>query len=385
MTMDRFMNKLVRSFGKHGFYLVAAILAILMVLPNIAHATRVKEIANVSGQRSNQLIGYGLVVGLDGSGDQTTQSPFTLQSVISMLTSLGVALPPGQSIQMRNTAAVIVTAELPALARPGQKLDITVSSIGNAKSLKGGQLLMTPLRGADGQIYALGQGGVFVGGAGASSGGTSTTVNHLSVGRVPEGALVERAIPTAPMGQFVQLDLHQSDFTLMQRTAEAIAKRFGAGVVMPLDARALKVAVPSEPMARIRFLADLENLPIDTPAERAKVIVNARTGSVVMNQAVTLTPAAVAHGNLTVKIESQASVSQPEPFSRGQTTATSQASVQIEQGQTGPGGLVKVPQGANLDSVVRALNMLGAKPADLMSILQALKASGALKADLEVI
>ncbi|MGA0014235.1 MAG: flagellar basal body P-ring protein FlgI, partial [Burkholderiaceae bacterium] len=265
------------------------------------------------------------------------------------------------------------------------KLDITVSSIGNAKSLKGGQLLMTPLRGADGQIYALGQGGVFVGGAGASAAGSSTTVNHLSVGRVPEGALVERAIPAAPMGQFVQLDLHQSDFTLMQRTAEAIAKRFGAGVVMPLDARALKVAVPSEPMARIRFLADLENLPIDTPAERAKVIVNARTGSVVMNQAVTLTPAAVAHGNLTVKIEQAASTSQPEPFSRGQTTVTNQASVSVQQGETGPGGLVKVPQGANLDGVIRALNMLGAKPADLMSILQALKASGALKADLEII
>ncbi|NBT73361.1 MAG: flagellar biosynthesis protein FlgI, partial [Betaproteobacteria bacterium] len=218
-----------------------------------------------------------------------------------------------------------------------------------------------------------------------SAAGTSTTVNHLSVGRVPEGALVERAIPTAPMGQFVQLDLHQSDFTLMQRTAEAIAKRFGAGVVMPLDARALKVAVPSEPMARIRFLADLENLPIDTPAERAKVIVNARTGSVVMNQAVTLTPAAVAHGNLTVKIEQMASTSQPEPFSRGQTTVTNQASVSVQQGETGPGGLVKVPQGANLDGVIRALNMLGAKPADLMSILQALKASGALKADLEII
>ncbi|MGA0817219.1 MAG: flagellar basal body P-ring protein FlgI, partial [Burkholderiaceae bacterium] len=175
------------------------------------------------------------------------------------------------------------------------------------------------------------------------------------------------------------------DFTLMQRTAEAIAKRFGAGVVMPLDARALKVAVPSEPMARIRFLADLENLPIDTPAERAKVIVNARTGSVVMNQAVTLTPAAVAHGNLTVKIEQAASTSQPEPFSRGQTTVTNQASVSVQQGETGPGGLVKVPQGANLDGVIRALNMLGAKPADLMSILQALKASGALKADLEII
>jgi flagellar P-ring protein precursor FlgI len=383
--MNQLLNQLVRSFGKTGFYLVVAILALLMILPSIAHATRIKEIASVSGQRSNQLIGYGLVVGLDGSGDQTTQSPFTLQSVLSMLKSLGVAVPPGQSIQMRNTAAVIVTAELPALARPGQKVDITVSSIGNAKSLKGGQLLMTPLRGADGQIYALAQGGVFVGGAGASSGGTSTTVNHLSVGRVPEGALVERSIPNNPVGQFVQLDLHRSDFTLMQRTAEAITKRFGPGVAMPLDARALKVSVPADPMARIQFLADLENLPINPPSERAKVIVNARTGSVVMNQAVSLSPAAVAHGNLTVRIQTQSSTSQPEPFSRGQTTVTNQASVEVEQGQTGPGGLVKVNPGADLDGVIRALNLLGAKPADLMSILQALKASGALNADLEII
>jgi flagellar P-ring protein precursor FlgI len=345
---------------------------------------RIKEIAAVAGERSNQLIGYGLVVGLDGSGDQTTQSPFTLQSTLAMLQSLGVAIPPGVSAQTRNIAAVMVTSELPALARPGQKIDLTISSIGNAKSLRGGTLLMTPLRGADGQIYALAQGSIFVGGAGASAGGSSATVNHLSVGRITGGGLIERALPTQAVGEFVQLDLYQSDYSLMRRVAEAIAKRFGAGVALPQDARTMRVAVPADPLTRIAFMSDLENLTVAGGVDRAKVVVNARTGSVVMNQAVKLLPSAVAHGNLSVKIQSEASVSQPEPFSRGQTAVTNDAQVQIEQGGV-EGGLVKVPPGATLDDVVRALNILGAKPADLMAILQALKASGALQADLEVI
>ena len=345
---------------------------------------RIKEIASVAGERSNQLIGYGLVVGLDGSGDQTTQSPFTLQSTLAMLQSLGVAIPPGVSAQTRNIAAVMVTSELPPLARPGQKIDLTISSIGNAKSLRGGTLLMTPLRGADGQIYALAQGSIFVGGAGASAGGSSATVNHLSVGRITGGGLIERALPGQTAGEFVQLDLYQSDYSLMRRVAEAIAKRFGAGVALPQDARTMRVAVPADPLTRIAFMSDLENLTVTGGGDRAKVVVNARTGSVVMNQAVKLLPSAVAHGNLSVKIQNEASVSQPEPFSRGQTAVTNDAQVQIEQGGV-EGGLVRVPPGATLDDVVRALNILGAKPADLMAILQALKASGALQADLEVI
>jgi len=345
---------------------------------------RIKEIASVAGERPNQLIGYGLVVGLDGSGDQTTQSPFTLQSTLAMLQSLGVAIPPGVSAQTRNIAAVMVTSELPALARPGQKVDLTISSIGNAKSLRGGTLLMTPLRGADGQIYALAQGSIFVGGAGASAGGSSATVNHLSVGRITAGGLIERALPAQAVGEFVQLDLYQSDYSLMRRVAEAIAKRFGAGVALPQDARSMRVAVPADPLTRIAFMSDLENLTVAGGGDRAKVVVNARTGSVVMNQAVKLLPSAVAHGNLSVKIQNETSVSQPEPFSRGQTAVTNDAQVQIEQGGV-EGGLVRVPPGATLDDVVRALNILGAKPADLMAILQALKASGALQADLEVI
>jgi flagellar P-ring protein precursor FlgI len=380
------MHKLLINFKRSSLLVLTALLMTgqFLFLSQAAAQQRIKEIAAVAGERSNQLIGYGLVVGLDGSGDQTTQSPFTLQSTLAMLQSLGVAIPPGVSAQTRNIAAVMVTSELPALARPGQKIDLTISSIGNAKSLRGGTLLMTPLRGADGQIYALAQGSIFVGGAGASAGGSSATVNHLSVGRITGGGLIERALPTQAVGEFVQLDLYQSDYSLMRRVAEAIAKRFGAGVALPQDARTMRVAVPADPLTRIAFMSDLENLTVAGGGDRAKVVVNARTGSVVMNQAVKLLPSAVAHGNLSVKIQSEASVSQPEPFSRGQTAVTNDAQVQIEQGGV-EGGLVRVPPGATLDDVVRALNILGAKPADLMAILQALKASGALQADLEVI
>ena len=364
---------------------IAALIGFQVFSPKGAMAQqRIKEIASVAGERSNQLIGYGLVVGLDGSGDQTTQSPFTLQSTLAMLQSLGVAVPPGVSAQTRNIAAVMVTAELPPNSRPGQKIDVTVSSMGNARSLRGGTLLMTPLRAADGQIYGLAQGNIFVGGAGASAAGSSAVVNHLSAGRIPSGGVVERALPSQSSGQFLQLDLYQSDYTLMRRTAEAIAKRFGDGVALPQDAKSLRVAVPTEPLARVTFMAELENLVVAMGAERAKVVVNSRTGSVVMNQSVKLNPSAVAHGNLSVRIQAEASVSQPEPFSRGQTAAVQQAQVEVEQGGV-EGGLVKVPPGASLDEVVRALNILGAKPADLMAILQALKASGALQADLEVI
>ncbi len=380
------MHKLLINFKRSSLLVLTALLMTgqFLFLSQAAAQQRIKEIAAVAGERSNQLIGYGLVVGLDGSGDQTTQSPFTLQSTLAMLQSLGVAIPPGVSAQTRNIAAVMVTSELPALARPGQKIDLTISSIGNAKSLRGGTLLMTPLRGADGQIYALAQGSIFVGGAGASAGGSSATVNHLSVGRITGGGLIERALPSQAVGEFVQLDLYQSDYSLMRRVAEAIAKRFGAGVALPQDARTMRVAVPVDPLTRIAFMSDLENLTVTGGGDRAKVVVNARTGSVVMNQAVKLLPSAVAHGNLSVKIQSEASVSQPEPFSRGQTAVTNDAQVQIEQGGV-EGGLVRVPPGATLDDVVRALNILGAKPADLMAILQALKASGALQADLEVI
>jgi len=373
---------MISSFRSIARLFIAGLLPVLLIAP--ASAQRIKEVASIAGERSNQLIGYGLVVGLDGSGDQTTQSPFTLQSTLSMLQSMGVAVPPGTSAQTRNIAAVMVTADFPSNAKPGQKLDLTVSSIGNAKSLRGGTLVMTPLRGADGQIYALAQGSVFVGGAGASAAGSSATVNHLSVGRVPGGAIVERALPAQVAGDSLQLDLNQSDFSMMQKATEAITKRFGPGIVTPQDSRTMRVRMPVDPLERIAFVSALENLPIESTIDRAKVVINSRTGSVVMNQAVLLSPSAVAHGNLTVRIQNEPTVSQPEPFSRGQTSVVNQAQIDVNQGGV-EGGLVRVPSGATLDEVVRALNILGAKPADLMAILQALKASGALKAELEVI
>ena len=363
--------------------LLLLLLSIGLSLPTFAAPQRLKDLASIGGVRSNQLIGYGLVVGLDGSGDQTTQTPFTVQSVINMLGNMGVSLPPGTSLQLKNVAAVLVTADLPAFARPGQRIDLTVSSMGNAKSLRGGTLVMTPLKGTDGQIYAIGQGNVLVGGAGAQGGGASVTVNHLSAGRIPGGATVEREVPTElGQGEFVTIELHDGDFATASRVVQAIDSAAGAGIAQALDGRRIQVRAPMDSSARVSFLGMLENLRV-TPAEQiAKVIVNSRTGSVVMNQAVMLQNVAVAHGNLTVSVNTEPVVSQPEPLSQGQTVAGQRGNVQVDQK---PGLLFNLPAGANLAEVVKALNTLGANPMDLISILQAMKASGALRAEIEVI
>ncbi|HLA36244.1 MAG TPA: flagellar basal body P-ring protein FlgI, partial [Rhodocyclaceae bacterium] len=255
-----------------------------------ARAERIKDLASVAGVRSNQLVGYGLVVGLDGSGDQTTQTPFTVQSMISMLSSMGVNLPPGQSLQVKNVAAVMVTASLPPFARSGQPIDVTVSSMGNAKSLKGGTLILTPLKGADGQIYAMAQGNVMVvgagaaGPAGAAGGGATVTVNHLSVGRIAGGATVEREVPM-PLGQgdFVFLDLHTTDFGTAQSMVDAINKLV-PGAARANDARQIQVKAPTNMDERVAFLGKVENIQVTPSRTAAKVIVNSRTGSVVMNQ-----------------------------------------------------------------------------------------------------
>jgi len=347
-----------------------------------SHAAKLRDISAISGVRSNQLIGYGLVVGLDGSGDQTTQTPFTIQTTISLLQALGVTLPPGQRMQLRNTAAVMVTASLPSFARPGQAIDVSVSSMGNAKSLRGGMLLMTPLRGADGQVYAIAQGSILVPGAGAGGGGASVTVNHQSVGRVPSGALVERAVPQSIEDDVLQVDLHRSDFAQMQKVVEAVGRRFGPNVAVPLDARAIQMRLPQSQSDRVRFVSELEQLSIDIVEDSPRVIINSRTGSVVMNQGVRLDPVAVAHGNLTVKITREPSVSQPAPLSQGQTAVTQKTNVDVS---IGPGSLGALPRSASLEEVVRALNLLGANAQDLVAILQAMKAAGALKAELELI
>jgi len=354
----------------------------VMLLPFTAAADRIKDMASIQGVRDNQLIGYGIVVGLDGSGDQTTQTPFTVQSIISMLSQMGVNLPQGTSLQLKNVAAVMVTATLPPFSRPGQTIDVTASSLGNAKSLRGGTLLMTPLKGADGQVYAMAQGNVLVGGVGASSGGASVQVNHLSVGRLPAGATVERAVPTLlGQGDFIHLELNATDFTTVARIVEAINGQVAPGLASALDGRMIQVRAPGG-NERVAFISKIENLEVNPAQGVAKVIVNARTGSIVMNQAVTLDTCAVAHGNLTVVINTDSSVSQPNALSQGQTVQTDKTTIDMK---TDKGGLVQLQRGVSLSDVVKALNSIGATPQDLLAILQAMKSAGALRAELEII
>ncbi|CAG1017633.1 hypothetical protein BURC_02302 [Burkholderiaceae bacterium] len=352
--------------------------------PAPAEAARLKEVASVQGVRSNPLVGYGLVVGLDGTGDQTTSAPFTTQSLTAMLQQMGVTVPPGTNMQLKNVAAVMVTAQLPPFAQPGQTIDINVSSMGNAKSLRGGTLVATPLKGADGQIYALAQGNLIVGGAGASAGGSKVQINHLSAGRVPEGATVERSVPTPlNQGQLLQLDLNAHDYNTAREVVRAINARMGENTAWAVDGRVVQVRMPEAPGSRVTFMADIENLDIRIAAPAAKVVINARTGSVVMNQAVTLAACAVAHGNLSVTINSTPAVSQPNPLSvGGQTVVTERADITIAQQA---GSLIQMPAGTKLADVVKALNSLGATPQDLLAILQAMKSAGALNAELEVI
>jgi flagellar P-ring protein precursor FlgI len=358
-------------------------LALFLGLLGTATADRLRDLASVQGVRSNQLLGYGLVVGLDGSGDQTTQAPFTTQSVASMLSQLGITLPPGVTPQLRNAAAVMVTAQLPAFAQPGQQIDITVSSLGNARSLRGGTLLLTPLRGADGQIYAMAQGNVLVSGAGAAAAGSRVQVNHLSAGRVPSGATVERAVQNQFLqGEAINLELNTTDFATARRVADAVNRRFPESGAVAQDARVVRVRLPADPAQRVGFLGELESLDVAGVVPVAKVIVNARTGSIVLNQNVTLSESAVAHGNLSVTISTTPIVSQPGALSGGSTVVTERADIQIKQDG---GSVMMVNPAAKLADVVKALNALGATPGDLIAILQALKAAGSLKAELEII
>ena len=348
-----------------------------------AQSIRVKEIASVQGVRSNQLTGYGLVVGLDGTGDQTTQMPYTTQSMANYLQQFGLTLPAGVNPQMKNVAAVLVTAQLPAFAQPGQAIDVTVSSMGNAKSLRGGTLIATPLRGADGEIYALAQGNLLVGGAGASAGGSKVQINHLSAGRIPAGAQVERAVATPfALGDTIDLGLQSNDFQTASRVTDAINRTLGAGTASAVDGRVVRLRAPADPNARVAFLARVEDVRLEAAVPSAKVVINSRTGSVVMNQAVTIGACAVAHGNLSVSISSTPVISQPNALSRGETVVAEKANIQISQDK---GALIQLNTAPKLADVVKALNALGATPQDLLAILQAIKASGALNAELEVI
>jgi flagellar P-ring protein precursor FlgI len=360
-----------------NFTCVLFFIGLLFIQP--AQAERLKDLATIQGVRNNQLIGYGLVVGLDGTGDQT---PYTVQSMISLMQQMGVNLPAGTSVQMKNVASVIITASLPAFAQPGQTLDVTVSSSGSAKSLRGGTLLMTPLKGADGQIYAMAQGNLVVGGVGASANGSQTQINHLSVGRISDGATVERSIPnTIGLTDNVNLELKESDFSTASLVVDAINKRFGQNTALAQDGRVIRVQAPAN-TSRVSFLADLEKINVAPAPTTAKIILNARTGSVVMNQAVTLENCAVSHGNLSVVINTDPVISQPGALSSGQTVSTARSQIEINKE---PGKVLKLNNGANLSDVVKALNAIGATPQDLLAILQAMKASGSLHADLEVI
>lgn len=361
-----------------------AVLLCLGCLALPARAERIRDLATIQGVRSNQLVGYGLVVGLDGSGDQTTQTPFTVQSVVNMLQQLGVQVPfNSSSLQLKNVAAVMVTASIPPFAQPGQMVDVVVSSIGNAKSLRGGTLLMTPLKGADGQIYGMAQGNLVIGGAGASAGGSSAKVNHLAAGRISNGATIEREVPNnLNTGDSITLELTDTSFSTVSRMVTAINDRFGKTTASALNGRVVKVRAPQSPDARVAFLGELESLEVTPASQAAKVILNARTGSVVMNQTVTLDTCAISHGNLSVVVNADNTASQPGPFSQGQTAVVENAQIEIKKDD---GEVVLLDKAATLSDVVKALNAVGATPQDLLAILQAMKASGSLRAELEVI
>ena len=353
----------------------------LVILP--ASADRIRDLTTVQGVRDNALIGYGLVVGLDGTGDQTTQTPFTTQTLTNMLSQLGITVPAGTNMQLKNVAAVMVTAKMPPFSRAGQAIDVVVSSMGNAKSIRGGTLLMTPMKGVDNQVYALAQGNVLVGGAGASSGGSSVTVNQVSGGRITGGATIERELPsTFGTEGVISLQLNDEDFNLAQQVSDAI-NRQGMGVASALDSRNIQVVVPRGNTSQVRILAQIQNIEVNVGPMDAKVIINSRTGSVVMNRDVTLDNCAVAQGNLSVVVDRQNDVSQPNtPFGGGQTVVTPNTNISVRQSG---GSIQQVRSSASLNNVVRTLNALGATPIDLMSILQAMKTAGCLRADLEII
>ena len=363
-------------------WMLLAVAALL--LPGMVFAERVKDLAGVAGVRSNQLVGYGLVVGLDGTGDQTSQAPFTVQSIINMLAKFGVTIPSNVKPQLKNVAAVTVTANLPPFAKAGQTLDVTVASIGNASSLRGGALLMAPLRGADGEVYAMAQGSVMVAGFGVSGkDGSRVSVNVPSGGRVPNGATVEREVHSDfGSSPYVVLNLNTPDFTTASRMTSGINALLGTGTAQALDAVSVRVAAPADEAGRISFISALQELEVDPGDAPARVIINSRTGTVVIGSHVRVMPAAVAHGSLSVTIREREDVSQPNAFAQGSTVTTPRSDIAIDQP---PARMFVFSAGVDLNEIVRAVNQVGAAPGDLVAILEALKEAGALRAELVVI
>ena len=361
------------------------LLAALMAFTPAAHAEKIRDLVQVAGVRSNQLVGYGLVVGLDGTGDQTTQAPFTTQSLENMLKQFGVSLPStGIQPQLKDVAAVTITAQLPPFAKPGQTIDITVASIGNAKSLRGGELLMSPLRGADGNVYAIAQGSVVVGGVSASGrSGSSVQINISASGRIPNGASVERVVANSfNNGGDIVLNLNSADYATANHIVDAINHLYGAGTARALDGGSVDVRGPADPSQKVAWLGAIESLDVQPGDAPARIIVNSRTGTVVIGSDVRVTAAAVAHGSIQVTISEQPLVSQPGPFSNGTTAVVPSSAVSVSQQGA---HMFKFGPGVSLDAIVRAVNQVGATPTDLISILEALKQAGALHADLVVI
>lgn len=361
-----------------GFALIALL---SLLVAGMTKADRLKDMASIQGVRSNQLVGYGLVVGLDGSGDK---APFTNQTFRNFMNKFGITMPAGSDPKLANVAAVSVSAELPPFAKPGQEIDITVSSIGNAKSLRGGALIMTPLRGADGNIYAMAQGNLIVGGFGAEGAdGSSIKVNIPSVGRIPNGATVERSVPTSfHQGDSLTFNLHSPDFTTARRVVETINGMLGSDVARALDATSINVRAPRDATQRVNFMSMLENVEVKPAEEAARVVINSRTGTIVVGQNVKVLPAAVTHGSLSVTIAENPQVSQPNELAGGQTVVVPESDINIAQGS---GRMFKFGGATTLNEIVQAVNQVGAAPGDIMAILEALKQAGALKADLIVI
>lgn len=363
------------------YVLILGFVILVMITATPVQADRLKDMTSVAGVRTNQLIGYGLVVGLDGTGDK---APFTNQTFRNMMNKFGISIPPGTDPKLKNVAAVSVNATLPAFSKPGQMIDVTVNSLGNAKSLRGGTLLMAPLKGADGRVYAVAQGNLVVGGFGINGAdGSKITVNVPVVGRIPNGATVEQAAPNAfHKGDTLTFNLNQPDFTTAKRVAEKINNLLGPDTASALDAASVEVKAPREASQRVSFLSILENLDVEPGEEAAKIIVNSRTGTIVVGRNVKVLPAAVTHGNLVVTISNSSDVSQPSPFGEGQTVVVPQSEIDVSQE---PARAFKFGAATTLNEVVEAINRIGAAPGDIMAILEALKQAGAIKGELIVI
>lgn len=360
----------------------AIVLLLLVLQPSWLGAVRIKDLADINGVRDNQLVGYGLVVGLDGTGDGK-KSLFTVQSMVSMLEKMGITVS-ANDIAVSNVAAVMVTAELPPFAKAGQRIDVLVNSIGDAKNLQGGTLLMTPLKAANDQVYAVAQGPVNTGGFAAEGQGGSVQKNFPTVGRVIDGALVEREVQiNLNTRRSLTLSLRQPDFTTVTRMSEAINSLFYDRIAAAQDAGTVEVKVPMAYLGNIvGLVAMIEKLEVQ-PDLTARVVINERTGTVVMGESVRISTIAIAHGNLSIVIKESPQVSQPLPFSEnGETVVTPDTSINVEEGEN---QLVLMPARASIGEVVNALNALGVSPRDLIAIFQAIKAAGALQAELEVI